>query len=206
LKTGTGTVTLTISRLGRSIFTTNQAVALAANGMATLTFTWPAPMTDYRGYMVEAWLNNGSFAVTAINVSSDWRRYPRYGYITEFYQGQSSQRNTNIVRQLTRDYHVNCVQFYDWMWRHENVIQRSRSSIVDPWTDWRGAHISYAVLRDMVAKAHDRNIAAMPYFQIYVGLDGYEQISGVSPQWGLFSDPLHANLPAEYRAFGQIHR
>ncbi|MCX5638170.1 MAG: hypothetical protein NTX52_10850, partial [Planctomycetota bacterium] len=188
-----GVVTLIISRLGHPVFTTNQAMTLVPNATATCIFTWPTPPADFHGYLVEAWLNNGSFAVTALDVSSDWKRYPRYGYITEFYEGQPSQRGTDIFNQLMRDYHINCVQFYDWMWRHENVIQGSLPNIVDPWIDWRGAHISYAVLTDMVAKAHLYNIAVMPYFQIYIGLDGYEQISGVSRQWGLFADQSHAN-------------
>ena len=188
-----GVVTLLISHLGHPVFADKQAVTLAPNVTASRTFTWPTPLDDFHGYLVEASLTNGSFAVTALDVSSDWRRYPRYGYITEFYQGQSSQRDTDIFNQLMRDYHINCVQFYDWMWRHENVIEGSPPNIVDPWIDWRGAHISYVVLTDMVAAAHLRNVAAMPYFQIYIGLDGYEQISGVSRQWGLFSDPSHTN-------------
>lgn len=188
-----GALTLIINHLGHPLFTTSQAVMLMPNATATCTFAWPTPLADFHGYLVEAWLTNGSFAVTALDVSSDWKRYPRYGYITEFYEGQSSQRGTDIFNQLMRDYHINCVQFYDWMWRHENVIQGSPPNIIDPWVDWRGAHISYAVLTDMATKAHLRNIAAMPYFQIYIGLDGYEQISGVSRQWGLFADQSHIN-------------
>ena len=188
-----GVVTLLISHLGHPVFTDKQGVTLAPNSTAICTFTWPTPLANFHGYFIEAWLTNGSFAVTALDVSSDWRRYPRYGYITEFYQGQSSQRSTDIFNQLMRDYHINCVQFYDWMWRHENVIEGSPPNIVDPWIDWRGAHISYAVLTDMVAKAHLHNIAVMPYFQIYISLDSYEQISGVSRQWGLFSDQSHTN-------------
>jgi len=188
-----GTVMLDISRLGHSAFVASQAVALAPNTAGSLRFTFPTPLADFHGYLVEAWLSNGSFAVTALDVSSDWRRYPRYGYATEFYEGQPSQRGIDIFNQLIRNYHINCVQFYDWMWRHENVIQSTPRSIVDPWIDWRGAHISFAVLGQMVANAHLLNLAVMPYFQIYIGLDGYESISGVSPQWGLFSDRNHAN-------------
>jgi dextranase len=188
-----GAVILSISRPGHIIFTTRQPVTLAPNTTNTVVFTWRTPVCDFQGYLVEARLTNGSFTVSAIDVSSDWRRYPRYGYITEFYDGQPHQRAVDIFNQLSRNYHINCVQFYDWMWRHENVIQRIGPYIVDPWIDWRGAHISYNVLTDLAAEAHQRNIAAMPYFQVYIGLDGYEQISGVSRQWGLFSDQSHLN-------------
>jgi len=188
-----GTLSLSVSRLGHLVFIAKQTVTLGPSATATPTFAWLTPVLDFQGYLVEARLNNGSFAVTALDVSSDWRRYPRYSYVTEFYEGQTAQRDSDIFNLLMYNYHINCVQFYDWMWRHENVIQRVASNIVDPWVDWRGAHISYAVLSDMVDKAHRRNIAVMPYFQIYVGLDGYEQVSGVSPQWGLFSDRNHTN-------------
>lgn len=188
-----GVLAISISRAGDIVSFSRRAVTLAPGATTTLTFIWPTPPYDFRGYFVEARLTNGSFAVSAIDVSSDWRRYPRYGYITEFYEGQSHQRAVDIFDQLARNYHISSVQFYDWMWRHENVILRVGSNIVDPWIDWRGAHISYAVLTDMVSEAQRRGIAAMPYFQIYIGLDGYEQISGVRPQWGLFSDRSHTN-------------
>ncbi|AQT69212.1 Cycloisomaltooligosaccharide glucanotransferase precursor [Anaerohalosphaera lusitana] len=192
--TFTGELGLYITRNGRHVDTLNQPVTIGGYRSVTKTFTWTVPDDDFQGYLVEAWLNNGSVAVSAIDVSSDWKRYPRYGYITEFYSSTPTSRNTEMLDQLSRDYHINSLQYYDWMWRHENVIQRDSSGNIDsPWTDWRNASISFNILQDSIAKANDRSIAPMPYFQIYMALDNYQQISGVSEQWGIYSDTNHNN-------------
>lgn len=188
-----GSLRLNVTRLGRGVHTDRQAVSLAAGQTAARTFAWTVPATDFEGYHVEAWLDNGSYAVTAVDVSSDWKRYPRYGYVTEFYAGQSTARNTELLDELCRDYHINSLQYYDWMWRHENVILRNTAgAISDPWTDWRGAQISFGVLQDSIARANARAMAPMPYFQIYMALDNYQALSRVSPQWGLYADTGHA--------------
>lgn len=188
-----GRLSLNITRHGHTVHTETQTVSIAPFQELSRTFLWTTPETDFQGYLVEAWLNNGSCAVTAIDVSSDWRRFPRYGYITEFYSWQSYDRNAEMMNQLSRDYHINGLEYYDWMWRHENVIQRIDGTIVDPWIDWRGASISFDMLQDSIIKAHEKFMTAMPYFQIYLALDDYETISGVSPQLGLYSDTNHSN-------------
>ena len=192
-KSYSGSIIIRISKHGKLSLQKSLPVTLTPDQSKTIRTFWQLPPDDFQGYLAEAWLDNGSLSVTAIDVSSDWKRYPRYGYITEFYQGQTSAHNSEIMNLLSREYHINCLQYYDWMWRHENVIQRNGEAIVDPWTDWRGANISFAVIQDSIAKASNLNIAPMPYFQIYMALDNYQQISGVSEQWGLYSDTNHSN-------------
>lgn len=189
-----GSLSLNITHHGHSVRTDSQAISINASQDVTKTFTWTVNDADFQGYMVEAWLDNGSCAVTAIDVSSDWKRYPRYGYITEFYSSTAAGRNTEMMDELSRDYHISSLQYYDWMWRHENVIKRNYvGNIISPWLDWRGASISFDVLQDSIVKANERAMAPMPYFQIYMGLDNYQAISGVSDQWGLYSDMAHTD-------------
>lgn len=185
-------LSLYITRHGHPVYQDSQSLSIGTSQSVTRTFKWTPPEDDFQGYLVEAWLENGSCGVTAIDVSSDWKRYPRYGYLTEFYASTPTAQTTEMLNQLSRDYHINSLQYYDWMWRHENVIQRNEAGqIVSPWTDWRGASISFDVLQDSIAKANARAMAPMPYFQIYMGLDNYETVSGVSPQWGLYCDTMH---------------
>ena len=184
-----GTLLLNITCHGRSVHTDRQVISIDSASSTAGSFLWPAAQEDFQGYLVEARLSHGACATTAIDVSSDWKRYPRYGYVTEFYSSTSPARSTQILDELSRDYHINCLQYYDWMWRHENVIERDLSGQIAPeWSDWRGATISFNILQDSIAKAHDRAMAPLPYFQVYLGLDDYESVSGVSPQWGLYSN------------------
>ncbi|HYN89130.1 MAG TPA: glycoside hydrolase family 66 protein [Ardenticatenaceae bacterium] len=188
-----GTLYLDVKYLESTVYSSNQALSVAAGASTTKTFTWTAPSTDFRGYYVEVRAGTTDSAATAVDVSSTWTRYPRYGYVHNFAPGQSQTQSADKMRLLAEDYHINAVQFYDWMWRHEQVISRTGSTINDPWYDWTGNPISYDVIEDLVAAAHGENTAALPYFMLYAGLQGYEQISGVNPQWGLFADTTHTS-------------
>ncbi len=188
-----GTLYLDIRHLETTVYSASQSLSVASGVTTTKTFTWTAPSTDFRGYHVEVRAGTTDANATAIDVSSDWTRYPRYGYVHNFTPGQTQAQSQEKIRLLAENYHINAVQFYDWMWRHEQVISRTNGTINDPWYDWAGNPISYGVIQDLVEAAHGYRMAAMPYFMIYAALQGYEQVSGVNPQWGLYFDTTHTN-------------
>ena len=165
----------------------NGTVPANTTSLQAETFTWTAPPLDYRGYSLIA-RAGGSSASTALDVSSTWTRYPRYGYLTEFYVGQAPPGNVDL---LSQNYHINALQFYDWMWRHEDPIKRVNGQIADSWYDWRNAAISVSGLRTLINEAHSKGMAAMAYTQIYAARENYEQ-SGVQYAWGAFANANHA--------------
>jgi hypothetical protein len=187
------TLYLYIDHLETTVYTSTQSLNVSSGVTTTKTFTWTTPSTDFRGYHVEIKAGTTDQNATAIDVASDWTRYPRYGYVHDFSSSQTQAQSEAKLDELSENYHINAVQFYDWMWRHENVISRTNGTINDPWYDWADNPISYDTIRDLVTATHDVNAAAMPYFMLYAGLQGYEQISDVNPQWGLFSDASHTN-------------
>lgn len=186
-----GTLHLDIWHLETKVHSDSQLLSVAAGATTTKAFNWTAPSTDFRGYYGEVRAGTTDFGATAIDVSSDWTRYPRYGFVHDFTPGQSQSQSEEKIRLLAQNYHINAVQFYDWMWRHEQVISRTNGIINDPWYDWAGNPISFAVIQNLVTAAHNYRMAAMPYFMIYGALQGYEQVSGVNPQWGLYFDTAH---------------
>ncbi|MCK4451878.1 MAG: carbohydrate-binding protein, partial [Anaerolineae bacterium] len=188
-----GTLYLYIDHLETAVYTDTQSLNVSSGVTTTRTFTWTVPSTDFQGYHVEVKAGTTDQNATAIDVSSDWTRYPRYGYVHNFSSSQTQAQSEAKLDELSENYHINAVQFYDWMWRHENVISRTNGTINDLWYDWAGNPISYGTIRDLITATHDVNAAATPYFMLYGGLQGYEQVSNVNPQWGLFSDTDHAN-------------
>jgi dextranase len=191
-----GTLRLEIWSGAARVHVDRQETSLGVNEMRQASFTWHTPPLDFRGYWLRVDADGQDFATGAIDVSSDWTRFPRYGYLTEFYAGQSTAESQDALATLAEDFHIVGLQYYDWMWRHEKVIQRVRGAVVDPWTDWRGESISLSVLQDLIAAGHARNVAAMPYFMIYGARENYESLHGVSEQWGVYSDPNHENQHA----------
>ena len=111
------------------------------------------------------------FDSVAIDVSSDFSRFPRYGYSVDFDAGETLQESTALIEELVRDYHINVVQYYDWMWRHEKVVP---SGAADSWIDMFGNTISKDSITQRINAGHLLNQSAMAYQMAYMAREDYE--------------------------------
>nr|NQU93312.1 cycloisomaltooligosaccharide glucanotransferase [Bacteroidota bacterium] len=80
------------------------------------TWTWSPPTGDFKGYMVELYRTvdgmEENVGTVGVDVSSDWARFPRYGFLSAF--GDITSDQTNGVINNLKDYHINGLQYYDW--------------------------------------------------------------------------------------------
>ena len=180
-----GNVAYTVTHLGGTVTSGTVAASVAASGTSTVTFTVTPPSTDFTGYLVQLTAGS-STAATAIDVSSDWTHFPRLGYLTSYPSGTTTATADAQVASLVEHYHINALQFYDWMWRHENPVEHNTDgSLPSTWTAWNGDVISTDAVKTYIAAAHNYTVAAMPYSMSYAGLQNYQSVSGVSPTWAL---------------------
>jgi len=180
-----GNVGFTLSHDGATVSTGNVPATVAAGGDTTVNWTVTPPTTDFTGYLVQITAGS-SGTTTAIDVSSDWTHFPRIGALTSYPAGTSQATADADVATLVREYHLNSLQFYDWMWRHENPVQKNADgSLPATWTAWNGDVISPATVKTYISAAHDHSVAAMPYTMSYAALQNYQSVSGVDPSWAL---------------------
>ena len=61
---------------------------ISEENLGSRSWTWTPPYEDFRGYMVELVKTTGGeetvIGTVAVDVSSDWTKFPRYGFLTEF--------------------------------------------------------------------------------------------------------------------------
>ena len=85
------------------------------------SWTWTAPSEDFTGYLVDIYTHSGSgetiYGTIAVDVSSDWSRYPRYGFVATYDKTKTQDVISQEMAALNR-YHINGVQFYDWHYAH----------------------------------------------------------------------------------------
>ncbi len=150
-------------------------------GEQAFEFSWQPPEQAPRGYGLDLTLQTLSgetlaSASTAFDVLERWTQAPRYGFLSDFPPGRSDIPAT--LSWLNRN-HINALQFYDWMYRHEQLLTDQ-----EPYQDPLGRTLSRATVEQLIAAAHGYNIAAMPYTAVYAAsLDFYRQ----HPDWAMYA-------------------
>ncbi|MDA3846765.1 MAG: hypothetical protein PF505_09545, partial [Vallitaleaceae bacterium] len=175
------TVTTSVYHLDALVDTTSESVSMTGSAVTTYTYVWTPPATDLQGYLVKVDLGDGIYVTTAVDVSNDFTTYPRYGYSVDFPTGETSTESARMINNLAKDYHINVVQYYDWMFRHEQNFPTTGTT----WDDLFGNTISEASIQNRIDAGHDVNQKAMAYQMAYMVREGYESY-GVDKEWGLF--------------------
>lgn len=150
---------------------------------ASKRFPLSLPDADGRGYALEIEAldeeqNVLTSAFTAVDVSSSWTKFPRYGYVWDFTPSADAESKADEMAR----YHLNGVQFYDWQYRHHRPLAADLSG----WRDWSGRWISGDTVRAYLRAAHDRGMVCMAYNMIYAANETYlTDGSGVQADWRL---------------------
>ena len=183
-----GSVEVGISHLGDTVIDlTPQTVSNLLPGQSTTkVFSWTPPTTDFRGYLVEVTLKDASVQAidsgsSAIDVSSDWRRFPRYGYLSRFEAGLDTG---NLMWQL-KNYHINGLQYYDVGWKHHIPAPPTGWST---WPDIANRTNSRATVTGFTSAAQSYNMKSLIYDGWGAAYDDcYSDGSGVTLSMGRFT-------------------
>jgi len=157
----------------------------AMPGEETLRIYWDPPAKP-AGYSVQLeifpTINSPAFhATTAFDVLSSWTDFPRYGFLTDF--SASRPDPERVLKKLTR-FHINGLQFYDWQYRHDQLLAPAEEYI-DP----LGRALSLPSVRALVEAAHRYGMAAMPYLAIYAASAEFWRLH---PDWALYDEAGNA--------------
>lgn len=153
---------------------------------------WNAPKKDFIGYQVEVYASNGISVYdnknTAVDVSSNWSRFPRYGYIAD-YPNQDKSVSENIINSLTK-YHIDGLQFYDWQYKHNKPLAGTVEKPEDKWSDIANRDTYSKTVKDYIDLAHSKNMMAANYNLMFGAYSDYEA-DGAKKEWGLYKDENH---------------
>ena len=169
------------------------------------SWQWTPPATDFMGYMAELLTVAGGteqhIAAIAVDVSSDWKRFPRYGFVAEFDNYNNSiDKLANIeaeMKYLNR-LHINGVQFQDWHWKHHRPVKFDDNDNVVAWyqdisTRWIGTEY----VKKYIEVQHRYGMKSIFYNLCFGAWENYEA-DGVRPEWGLYKKDGNGNLHQDY--------
>lgn len=135
--------------------------------------------SDFQGYGVDVVLtkegDEPQLFSSAFDVVSDWRKSPRYGFLSDFHSREES--DTTDVASLNK-LHINLVQFYDWMYRHNDLVPPQ-----DVFTDLMGRELSLKVVKEKISLCHSYGMKAIAYGAIYAASKAFFE---EHPDWALY--------------------
>ncbi len=165
---------------------------LREDALSSTTWSWMPPATDFRAYSVEIFIKeNGidkTLASTAIDVSSDWKKFPRYGFLSEF--GQVSNTTMDSVINSLNRYHINGIQFYDWQDKHHQPLAGTVTNPAAQWEDIANRDVLKSTVQGYIDRAHQRGMKAM-FYNLCYGTLSDATADGVQDQWYMYKDASH---------------
>lgn len=186
------TVTFTVNeRVDGQVFIRYRYLdkVLAETPLNGKVWSWTPPATDYKGYMVDVYRKQGREEYTlgsiAVDVSSDWKKFPRYGFLSHYSSVTPEQIKRNIAA-LNR-YHINGVQYQDWHYKHHRPLAGSVDEPAPAWTDIANRKVEKGIVDGYIAETHKYGMKSIFYNLCFGVLKDAEQ-DGVLPQWFLYKD------------------
>lgn len=191
-KNYSGKLKISILHLNKTIENKEINIDLKQNEAKEIKLQWTPPKEDYKGYMIEVYAQKGTklfdYRNTAVDVSSDWNRFPRYGYIADFPEMDKNQIK-DIVDNLSK-FHINGLQFYDWQFKHDTPLAGAADKPAASWNDIANRTTSSKTVKNYIDFAHEKNMMAANYNLMFGAFDDYES-RGVKKEWGLYKDEQH---------------
>ncbi len=170
------------------------------------TWTWTPPAENFKGYMVDVYEVNGEkekiLGSIAVDVSSDWKRFPRYGFLSHYDKMESSEME-KVMANLNR-HHINGVQFQDFHYKHHKPLAGTPESPAANWTDIANRNVEKQTVDKYLATIRQYGMKSMYYNLCFGALKDAAQ-DGVQEEWYIFKDRNHTQkdnhaLPSNWKS------
>lgn len=166
-------LTTAASQLGKASGTC-ESIPLKSSSPRTLTISCSLPQADFQGYLVSVRLLSATGEVldqrnTAVDISSDWKRFPRYGYLAHYNAAEGADP-AQWIAELNR-FHINGLEFYDFQYRHEQPLAGTVAHPADHWNEISNRPVDASVVRGFIDQGHRFNMMAMAYNASYGAYD-----------------------------------
>lgn len=177
--------------------------------LASTSWTWTAPSKDFTGYLVDIYKMTGDNEETvlgtiAVDVSSDWTVFPRYGFVATFDGSKLASGVIESEMEFLNRCHINGVQFQDWHYKHHWPLGGTRDNLLDVYTDIANRSVYTSVVKKYIQVQHDYGMKSIFYNLCFGALDD-AAADGVKEEWYIFknsgrSDKDFHGLPSSWKS------
>ncbi len=158
------------------------------------SWTWLPPQEDFKGYMVEIYVaeNGGEriLGTIGVDVSSDWARFPRYGFVADFEEyGNPTQKEADIVEEMAylNRCHMNGIQFQDWHWKHHYPVCFNSDGTLREWyQDVSNRYVGSKYVKRYIEVQHSYGMKSI-FYNLCMGAWENAVNDGVRRSWNIYA-------------------
>ncbi len=202
-----GRLKLCLTKNGQTVDTKEAELSIGGIETASQTLSFTLPQEDFIGYAVEAYILDGENTLqgadmTAVDCSSDWRVYPRFGFVAGSMSVRDKEKSREILMELNK-HHINTLYYQDMMDSHDTPLAGTVDQPADSYKTLAGHTVNRQTLLDMLEIGSEMNMQSFAYNLMF---GAYEDctVRGVSLDWGLYKDAsgsqidYHGPLPSNW--------
>lgn len=154
---------------------------------------WTTPNEDFCGYLAQIYSGGERDTILgtiAVDVSSDWKRFPRYGFVAAFGKDKTPSVVAEEMDWLNRC-HINGVQFQDWHYKHHWPWGgTAEGEKLATYKDIANRTIYTSSVENYIQAQHQRGMKSIFYNLCYGALDDAAE-DGIKPSWYAYKDASH---------------
>ncbi len=185
------------------------AQTVAETDATSTSWEWAAPATDFTGYMVELYkpTEKGEdmiYGTIAVDVSSDWTKFPRYGFVATFDDSKLPSGVIESEMEFLNRCHINGVQFQDWHYKHHQPLAGTPAQPMERYKDIANRDVNASVVRKYIDLQHGYGMKSI-FYNLCFGVLDDAAADGVKPEWYIFKDTHRGdkdahNLPSSWKS------
>lgn len=146
-----------------------------------------------RGSYILAAEDGANRSETAFDIVDSRGDVMRYGFLSDF-SGEESNDDVECMCQ----WHLNAVQFYDWMFRHDKLVAEENI-----YQDPMGRQTDIQVLRSKINACRERGMRPFAYGAVYAATrETFEK----HPNWGMYTSDGEPLIFADWLYYMNISR
>lgn len=193
---------VTLESLGTTVVRQCNAHLTLQTGENQIHLSLQPPAKDFQGYRLHAQLRQAHHELLAegfgaLDVSSSWAKFPRYGYIANY---DAATPAVEWIRELNR-YHINGLLFYDVQNKH-HMPAPPEAELPAQWPDVAGRKINRDVVLSLLTQAKERHMTTMVYNASYAAYqNAFTDGSGVQLQWATWPSATTERSAANVKSF-----
>ena len=157
---------------------------------SAVTWEWTAPSTDFTGYLVDVYTTKTDggemiYGTIAVDVSSDWTRFPRYGFVGDFDKSKLGEGVIESEMAFLNRCHINGIQFYDWHNKHHWPLGGTRGNLLEVYKDIANRDVYNDAVKKYIEVQHSLGMKSM-FYNLCLGVLEDAASDGVKDEWYIF--------------------